>query len=213
KRQGNNSTNIPVRVYNNTGTGGSPGSTALATQNVSLGTIKNNVTAQAPTIVTFTTPVTVTTPFYVAVGLPTAAGDTVALYMTETSTNYAWEQWNTNAWYPFSSTDTWNMNALLAIWPIMCPTGTYINELNNTPVTIYPNPAYDGISVVFPYPADTKVDITITDIYGRVCLNKIIHTEYGDAQYLDLSNLSNGIYVIKGESKYGKFIERISIIK
>lgn len=211
--KGNNATNIPIRIHSNTGTGGAPGTTALATQNVTLGTIISNVTAQLPTIVTFTTPVTVTTPFYASVGLPTAAGDTISLYTMVTATNVAWEQWSDNVWYPYSHQSSWQMNAQLSIWPIMCPTGTYINELNDVPTSIYPNPTADGVNIVFPYPANTKVDIIVTDLFGRICKQEQVISTYGEAYFLDLNNMSNGIYILKGNSPYGKFIERITIVK
>ena len=210
---GNNSTNIPIKVYNNNGTNGAPG-TVIATQNVTLGTIKNDVNSHMPTIVNFSTPVSVTNPFYVGVGLPTAAGDTISLYTMDATTNTAWEQWNTGVWYPYDdATNTWGFAADLSIWPIMCPTGSYINELNNTPVSIYPNPTNDVINIVFPYPANTKVNITITDLFGRICRQDQVTTTYGQPYYINIKNLSNGIYVLKGESDYGKFVERITVIK
>ncbi len=211
--KGNNATNIPIKVHANTGTGGAPANTAIATQNVTLGTIKNDVTAQMPTIVTFSTPVTVTTPFYVSVGLPTAAGDTISLYTMNATTNTAWEQWSNNTWYPYSHTNSWNFSAQLSIWPIMCPTGSYINELNNSPISVYPNPANNGINVVFPFPSNTKIEITITDLFGRIYKSDQIISSYGEANYIDLSQFRNGIYILKCESNYGKFIERITIIK
>jgi len=209
---GNNSTNVPIKVYNNTGTSGAPGST-LATQNLSLGTIKTNVTNQQPTLLTFTNPVTVTTPFYVSVVLPTASGDTVSLYTVDKTTNTAWEKWSNNSWHPYSDANSWDFSAQLSIWPIMCPTGSQINELNNVPVSIYPNPAQNGAYVVMPYPADTKVNLTLTDVLGRVYKNVEVTTTNIEPYFLDMNNLPEGIYIIKGESKYGKFVERITKIK
>jgi len=211
--KGSNTSNVPVKVYNNTGTGGVPGSTALATQNLSLGTIKTDVTNQAPTLLTFTTPVTVTTPFYISVVLPTAAGDTVSLYTVEKTTNTAWEKWSDNSWVAYSDANSWGFNAQLSIWPIMCPTGSQINELNNVPVSIYPNPAQNGAYVVMPYPADTKVNLTLTDVFGKTCKNIEVTTTNIEPYFLDMNSLPDGIYIIKGESKYGKFVERITKIK
>ncbi len=207
---GNNATNVPIKVYNNGGTNGSPG-TVLATQNVTLGTIKNDVNSQMPTIVTYSTPVTVTTPFYVGVTLPTAAGDTVSLYTMNATTNTAWEQWNDGTWYPYSdANNTWGFNASLSIWPIMCPTGSQINELNNVAVSVFPNP---GAYIIMPYPADTKVQLTVTDIFGRVCKSEQITTVYGEPYFLDMKTMTSGVYIIRGECKYGKFIERLMLIK
>jgi hypothetical protein len=74
---GPNST-VTVAVWNNSGTGGKPG-TIIGSQTVSIGTIVNNITAQQPTVVTFATPINIPGNFYLGVVLSNTAGDTVAL--------------------------------------------------------------------------------------------------------------------------------------
>jgi len=209
------SSNVPFKVWNNTGTAGAPG-TVLATQNVSLTTIKSDVTANQPTYVTFTTPVTIFTPFYVGVTLPTIAGDTVAIFSNtngDTNPGTAWEQFSDNVWYAFSSTSSWGINVQLAIWPVMCPTGVGISEPQNAPVSIFPNPSVQEIYILLPYPAGEKVNISISDVYGKICKKTIITSSMEGPAKIDLSGLSNGIYILSGESVRGKFVEKISVIK
>jgi len=209
------SSNVPVKVWNNTGTAGAPG-TVLATQNVSLTTIKNDVIANYATYVTFSTPVIVSTPFYVGVTLPTTAGDTIAIISNtdgDTNPGTAWEQSSGNNWYPFSdATNSWSLNVQLAIWPVMCPT-TGILSIEEKPVAIFPNPANNEVYIILPYPAGEKVNISIFDIYGKLCKQTEIYSSMEGPVKVDLYDLQSGIYLLQIESAKGKFVEKISVIK
>jgi len=208
------SSNVPVKVWNNTGTAGAPG-TVLATQNVSLTTIKNDVIANYATYVTFSTPVIVSTPFYVGVTLPTTAGDTIAIISNtdgDTNPGTAWEQFDNGTWYAFSDTSSWSLNVQLAIWPVMCPT-TGILSIEEKPVAIFPNPANNEVYIILPYPAGEKVNISIFDIYGKLCKQTEIYSSMEGPVKVDLYDLQSGIYLLQIESAKGKFVEKISVIK
>ncbi|MCX7954764.1 MAG: T9SS type A sorting domain-containing protein [Bacteroidales bacterium] len=208
---GNNSTVIPVRVWNNAGTNGTPGS-VIATVNTTIGTIKTDVQNQNPTIVTYAPPVTVSTPFYVGIQLPTAAGDTVALYGIDVTTNMAWEQWSNNLWYPYSdANNTWGINHQLAIFPIMCLPGT-IEEIGaNNLVSVYPNPATDQITIVAPL-LSKNVMIKINDIFGKNI--KTIEIDNFSGYYnINTYDLLSGIYFITVQSERENYTFRISKIR
>ncbi|MBK6966202.1 MAG: hypothetical protein IPH20_20325 [Bacteroidales bacterium] len=71
-----------------------------------LWAIAADVTNEHATKVNFDQPYTVTGPFYAGVFLPSSTGDTLAIWCRKHVTGYngtAWEQWSTNAWYPFCS--------------------------------------------------------------------------------------------------------------
>lgn len=96
--------NVTFAVWNNTGTGGSPGATPIATKTVPISSLNTGTT---PNYIYFNNPVNVSglTNFYVGVILPQTPGDTVALYTNQYDaniTNTAWEQWSNNTWsdYP-----------------------------------------------------------------------------------------------------------------
>jgi hypothetical protein len=104
------SSTVNIVVWDNTGTNGSPGS-VLGSQSVKISDIASDVTNGYFTDVTFTTPVTVNTPFYVGVQLSSTAGDTVAIYTTtqyNQNANTAFEQWSDNSWASYDT--SWGVN-------------------------------------------------------------------------------------------------------
>ena len=87
------------------------------------------------------------------------------------------------------------------------------NVSNSENILLYPNPAGNEINVLLPYPDGVKVNISIMDIYGKLCKKSVISTTLDNASKIELNDLSNGIYFIKGESSEGKFVRKISVIK
>lgn len=113
--------NIEVALWDNTGAGNSPG-LKKGSATVSLNTIKNDVTNQQMTYIPFNPPVLLATSFYAGVVLPTINGDTLAIWSNtdgETNPGIAWEMWNTGAWIPISSLDSWGVNISQAIFPVV----------------------------------------------------------------------------------------------
>lgn len=117
----NANSNVQVRVWaNNAGTPGA----VLASQNLSLQTIAADVAAGNITSVTLTNPVNITGPFFAGITFAYAPGDTVAL-ITNRNNNTpapgtAWEQWDTQAWYAYSNTNSWGLNVSHFILPVLC---------------------------------------------------------------------------------------------
>jgi len=68
--------------------------------------------------------------------------------------------------------------------------------ISNSTVGIkyYPNPAKNSLTVIMPDNAISDVQLLITDVSGRIVLNQIITQE---KSLLNISNLSNGIYLIR----------------
>ena len=97
--------NVTFAVWNNTGTGGSPGATPIATKTVPISSLNTGTT---PNYIYFNNPVNVSglTNFYVGVILPQTPGDTVALYTNlydANITNTGWEQWSDGTWHDYPS--------------------------------------------------------------------------------------------------------------
>jgi hypothetical protein len=69
-------------------------------------------------------------------------------------------------------------------------------QLQNN-IHIYPNPASTLLNIVTPVP----LNITITGIDGRILMNK------DNVKTMDVSNLANGMYMIRFNDKDGNFIK------
>lgn len=206
--------NATVAVWNNSGTSGSPGASPLATTTVPISTIISDVNATQTTLFHLATPLSLTGPCYIGVILPTVTGDTVVLLAdtsTNSSYNVAWEKWNSGLWYAYNSGSSWGKNTALAIVPVICTT-VGISEIENTPLSVFPNPAENEIFVVLPNSAGDKVKISIFDIYGKLCKQTEI-SSYTEPARINLNELTNGIYFLQGQTKQGKFIEKILIVK
>lgn len=114
-------TDIDFAVWDNTGTGDSPG-TIIESRNLSLSTIIDQVNNQQMTYIEFDPPIVLQTSFYAGVILPQNSGDTLALWTNtdgDLQPGIAWEQWSDGDWYPMSSMSTWGLDLSLAIYPIL----------------------------------------------------------------------------------------------
>jgi exonuclease III len=81
---------------------------------------------------------------------------------------------------------------------------TSTNEIENSKVNIYPNPAYDRIHLSL----NNESEATIYDYLG----NKIRSAKVDDTNYIDIQDLSNGTYFLHVASKeqlikYYKFVK------
>ncbi len=132
--------NVTFAVWNNTGTGGSPGATPIATKTVPISSLSTGAT---PNYIYFNNPVNVSglTNFYVGIILPQTPGDTVALYTNQYDpnvTNTAWEQWSNNTWSDYPGGWGANIKFNHAIFLFVTdapPTASF----TATPTTVCPN--------------------------------------------------------------------------
>jgi hypothetical protein len=87
-------TQITVKVYDATGTGGSPG-TVLSTTTIPFSLITQTVSANNYVNLTYNTPLTVPNAFFIGIDINTATGYDLALFTNldgEPTANSAWEQ-------------------------------------------------------------------------------------------------------------------------
>lgn len=115
---------ITVKVWNNNGTNGVPG-TVLASKDVTIQSIANNINANPYqyTVVNFTTPAAVGTTFYVGFEMTYASGDSVAIYTTQIGNAAShpyqgWEKWSDGTWAAYDT--SWNVALSNYIFPIIC---------------------------------------------------------------------------------------------
>jgi PKD repeat protein len=114
--------NVTLKVWTNSSTCGTPGTTAVRTQTVSIPSIPTN---GSPVFFDFSSnPLTITGDIFIGLDLPTATGDTVALItnaQNELTPGTAWEKWSDGTWHAYSDSTGWNTNLAHAIIPIFCP--------------------------------------------------------------------------------------------
>jgi hypothetical protein len=97
---------------------GQPG-TAIYSQDL---LIQDIVAAQGEVYLNFTSPVTVSGPFYVGFSMTYAAGDTVGLASNsdgDTDPSTAWEEWSDNSWHSYDEAAGWNLKLATAIYPMV----------------------------------------------------------------------------------------------
>jgi PKD repeat protein len=129
---------LKVKVWDNTGTNGSPGQ-LLASKNLKLSQIATDVTNGQYSTVTFNTPISLSTPYFVGIELTYTSGDTVAIYTNTVfngKPNTAWVQTSDSSWYEFG--DLWGYGLSYLMLPVMCPAGSApVAEFTANTTTVY----------------------------------------------------------------------------
>lgn len=203
-----NNPQITFAIWNNAGANGKPG-LMVASTTKPLSSIVADVTNERATTVTFDTPYTVTGPFYAGVILPASTGDTLALWCRKHVTGYngtAWEQWSSNAWYPFNDPDSWgeNMQTTMTIYPIVCqPVG--LEEVADPEVTIHPNPA-TGVVNISLWKSTSDVSLEIISMNGQRVYTRAYPGSFTNFN-IDLSFVPKGVYMLQltdGQRKHSQ---------
>ena len=119
------------------------------------------------------------------------AGATFASYTVQTPGNYS-------VWVK----DANGCTATSAAWYIT-PTGVMNTNINNATVNIYPNPASKNIFIE----ATVSVNVKISAVDGKVVMEK------NDAKSLDISELPNGVYMIRVTNAAGDLLKIEKLVK
>lgn len=116
----------------------------------------------------------------------------------------------TNPWPPTIATMQWLANTKCNI-----PTG--LDEWSDeSPVTIYPNPAKDKLSVLFSLKQGKDVDVKLTSLTGQVIYSRKYQLlNPGDHQIeLNTSTFSSGTYVLTiGTNEGRNIVKKISVMR
>lgn len=209
---------VKVNVWNATGTGGSPGATALATKNVLLNTIPSTGPSPGFMYVPFTSSVFVSGDFFVGVEFtdPYVAGDSVAIISNRNgntpSPGTAWEMYN----------DTWGtinagwggVNLSLYIVPVLCPVTTAIEESKDIDdISIYPNPSNGIISIMIGLNEASDVKINVSNALGQIVKSADMKSGNGGKVDFDLSGNRSGIYFVEIKTKSSIVTRRLILNK
>ena len=85
-----------------------------------------------------------------------------------------------------------------------------INQRTNKPVELYvsPNPAVDQITIIMPK-FEGKATVHITNLLGQQVAEQKVNSIGGASTSMDISKLTNGIYMVTVENSYGKVTTRL----
>lgn len=73
-----------------------------------------------------------------------------------------------------------------------------VDEALNTNVSVFPNPSNDGkVTLQFNLKEPTDMHITVVNVNGRVVYETLVKDARSGSRNLNLSNVSNGLYVVK----------------
>jgi PKD repeat protein len=200
---------ISLSVWNNNGTGGTPGST-LASKTVELNTIKSNIANNMLTYVEFDDPVSIGHPFYAGFNLPTAAGDTLVVWSNEdgdTNPGIAWSLWEDGNWVALANPISWDKNFAMGIHPVI-EYQTGISDLSGSAsIPVFPNPSNGNIAVnLKSYHPVTELEIL--DLNG-VVLKRYAVQAGSMSMMLNLTEFSKGIYFIRAQGANSSGLRKI----
>ncbi len=167
-----------------------------------------------PYVATFTTPISLTTGFFMSLSMPTAAGDTLALFtgaQNHNANNTAWVDFG-GSWTTFASAA--GQNFALAIFPIVCPvstTGIENNHLGSN-INLFPNPNNGQFTFAVSLSEATNLNFTVLNTLGQVVYTKTENNVSNAVLSCDLSHLAKGIYYANiTDSNNNKTVKKIII--
>jgi hypothetical protein len=201
---GSGTSTVTYKVWNANGVAGAP-NTALGSQTTTTLNIYNNLilTPPQPTYVQFPSLISHNGTFYAGVEFDPTNGDSIAI-VTNTmnlSPNTAWELWANNVWYPYSDANSWNAQMSHLMFPVLCTPSTtsdYSYPPNQFNIELFPNPAENRLFIGLANDAvnGQPIDIHIMNMLGEVVATKKIVANSSTIG-IDLSDLSNGLYILE----------------
>lgn len=208
--------NVNLKVWNASGTGGSPGATAIATKNVLLNSIPSTGSYPGIAYIPFTSPVPVSGDFFVGVEFtnPYVLGDTVALVTnTNGETPYpgtAWDKYN-GAWT--TAYDNWGINTSLYIAPVFCSMTTEIEASDVDNFSVYPNPSNGIVSVMVGLNKNSDIKVFVYNSLGQIIKSADMESGYGGKVDFNLSDTNDGLYFIRIQTGTSVTTKRVMLTK
>lgn len=149
-----------------------------------------------------------------SLSMPTAAGDTLALFtgaQNHNANNTAWVDFG-GSWTTFASAA--GQNFALAIFPIVCPvstTGIENNHLGSN-INLFPNPNNGQFTFAVSLSEATNLNFTVLNTLGQVVYTKTENNVSNAVLSCDLSHLAKGIYYANiTDSNNNKTVKKIII--
>ncbi len=214
-KNANTTNTFNMKIWNATGPGGAPGATALATVAKTYAAAAADVIGGSLTYASFATPVVVTSPFFAGIDFTYAVGDTLAIIHTadgEVTPGTSWEQFDTGTWYAFSdATSSWGIDVGMAIYPILCDPTSTNNPVQNG-IIVYPNPTSGQLIIHNTNTGGQAAVVTVSNVIGQpVLVNR--YADFSGTHYINLSELTNGLYFVEVSNGNNKSVNRIVLNK
>jgi len=206
------SSNLTIGVWDNDGINlaGSPG-TLLSEASLPFSQINLDIFNTISSEVELPSSLLLDGGFYVGFKNPENTSDTIAVYSNQIdviNVNTAWLQDSLQNWAEFSSPTTFNSPISLAIRPVICGT-VGIQEYDQSPLEIYPNPAQDFVHIVFPT-SEKSHGWQMFSMDGKKVLSGITSDSHLE---LNCSDLAQGIYIFQENQNGRLFAHRIAIMR
>jgi len=205
---------VPIyfKVWNATGTSGSPGN-VLDSVSIPISSIVQDYEFGRSTLLIFDEPILLDGPFFLGVELPQIYGDTLAFYTNidgDVEIGNGWEQNAEGNWQLYSETQ-WSLDIDNAIFPVVCQPVGIENPYLEKNLIVFPVPAKDNISFVFK-DASIKVNaIYLFDMTGRQVLdNSMGGSNFGD---VNLGTLTKGFYFLRFDTSAGVVNRKVVVGK
>ncbi|MHB8259451.1 MAG: zinc-dependent metalloprotease [Bacteroidia bacterium] len=147
-----------------------------------------------PYVAMFTTPVPLTTAFFMTLTMP-PAGDTIALFSGSQGHNATCTAWvdYSGSWAAFSSLGT--PNEALAVIPIACsPSAGIENNQLGSNINLFPNPNSGLFTFAISLNQATNLNFTVVNTLGQVVYTKTESNVLNTVLSCDLSYLAKGVY-------------------
>jgi len=201
---------ITLKVWNNTGTGGTPG-TVLSQKDVLI----NSLSTTQGNYIELNSPISISTPYFIGFEMTYANGDTVALFNTTdraNGPNSAYEQFNNNIWLAYDIQGSWNIQVALGIEAVVCN----VLDIENTTIlgdfSLFPNPTSGELNIqleLFQKPA--PVELKIWNMQGQLMKSNRFNAAQIHQHQINISDLSAGIYMVELQAGEYRQIKRIIV--
>jgi hypothetical protein len=121
---------------------------------------------------------------------------------------------NDSQWEPLTCNDQ-IINTSLAIYPVVfnyyIPKDTDLENFPLNEVTLYPNPAYDHVQILFRSQPEETVTVKVYDLNGRIIDIRSAHSPEPNIR-LDTSLLIRGMYVLRIDYSEGTVFKKLLIL-
>ncbi len=199
---GGNGSNVSFNVYtplNDT----TPG-TLLGSQNVALTQIVADVDSGFLTHVVFDTPASISGNFIITIDNPTGTNDTIGIVTNIDGNSSAPDYSLINyggTWY--STAYLAGINVSLAVWPIVCDGNVDANSAELSNIVVFPTLTTGKVL----FGGLESANISVYDVTGNrvASFNNV-------SKYINISNLNNGIYILRIEEN-GKVLNKKVVLQ
>jgi hypothetical protein len=129
------------------------------------------------------------------------------LYKLDANQLYYWRVRACNPIDTSAYSEVWSFTTLPAV-------GINDDHFGNVEVSLFPNPAKSDLRVQLNLTEPTIIEFSIMDLVGQTLLNENLNASAGLNNFkINLSNLANGIYMVKLKNENSSYTKKLIINK